>query len=211
MKRLILLLTFVWAGTFLMAQDFTISGYVTNANGNAINNFQVCVNTPASSNNPFTGCVFTNPNGCDSTLIVDTVMNNQGTINSATVNFVYCQQTMNCNAMFTTQISGLNVHFVSANTSNLVHHFWDFGNGISSTLANPTQSYVTAGTYTVMHVVWNTSCADTVWQTIVVGNTTNCTAAFTYQTSGLTLSLTPTMANTLATYTWSFGDGTSST
>lgn len=231
MKNFFLLLAFFFIGTILSAQDFTISGYVTNANGLAVNNIEVCVNTPTTSNNPFTGCVFTNssgwytiniPNGavtgsnqnfyvsivnCDSTLIVDTVSNNQGTINSVTVDFVYCQQITNCNAAFTTQSNGLHIDFIPASTSNLLHHFWDFGNGSTSTLSSPTHSYAAAGIYTIMHVAWNNFCADTVFQTILVDNTTD---VFTYQINGLTVFFIQTNPNASATYTWTFGDGNTS-
>jgi len=238
MKKLFLLLCVMVSSLVLTAQnpdDLVISGYVTNSNGLAIANHQVCVTSDSLNPNPFYQCVYTNPNGwytitvtngsltgsnqtykvfitdCNNTYLHQLVSNNQGTVNSATVNFIYCQQTTTCDASFTHQVNGLTVSFTSNNTNTTAQHLWNFGNGMSSTQANPTVNFPTAGTYTVCHKIHTTNCNDSVCVVITIGTTTNCSAAFTYQTSGLTVTLTPTMANTLATYTWSFGNGSSST
>jgi gliding motility-associated-like protein len=48
--------------------------------------------------------------------------------------------------------------------------FWDFGDGSTSTLQNPSHQYNGAGTYTVMQVVTSASgCIDTIFITVVVG------------------------------------------
>ncbi|MDD3877425.1 MAG: PKD domain-containing protein [Bacteroidales bacterium] len=237
MKKTVLLFIAIVSCISLLAQnpnDLVISGYVTNSNGLAMNNIQVCVHSDSMNPNPFSQCVYTNPNGwytitvtngsltgsnqiymvymvdCNNQMVIDTVQNMQGALNAVTVDFVYCQQAL-CDAGFTYQVNGLNVNLTSSSTNSSSQHYWNFGGGLTSTVANPTVIYPTAGTYDVCHHIWDNNCSDTVCQTIVVGNTTNCTANFTYQLSGLTISLTPAMANTLATYNWSFGDGSTST
>ena len=45
---------------------------------------------------------------------------------------------------------------------------WDFGDGTSSTLENPSHTYTSTGTYTVTLVVGDNGCSDTITTTIVV-------------------------------------------
>jgi PKD repeat protein/N-acetyl-anhydromuramyl-L-alanine amidase AmpD len=64
-----------------------------------------------------------------------------------------------------------NVTFTN-NSTNADGYFWDFGNGSTSTDANPWTGYNQAGTYNVMCVAINGVCQnDTAWTTIEVINT----------------------------------------
>jgi gliding motility-associated-like protein len=48
--------------------------------------------------------------------------------------------------------------------------FWDFGDGSTSNIENPSHQYQGAGTYTVMQIVTNAAgCVDTIFSTVVVG------------------------------------------
>lgn len=55
-------------------------------------------------------------------------------------------------ANFNSSVSGLTASFTSTSTDSdgsIASHSWNFGDGTSSTVANPSKTYATAGTYTV--------------------------------------------------------------
>ncbi len=54
----------------------------------------------------------------------------------------------NPTANFSVQLSGLDASFNNS-SQNAVSYFWDFGDGSTSTVANPTHSYAAPGTYPV--------------------------------------------------------------
>ncbi len=89
---------------------------------------------------------------------------------------------------------------------------WYFGDGDSSFVGNPSHSYDTLGTYTVLLItssIWN--CKDTSTQTIVVNPNPIVdfvfdTVCYTYSTSFIDSS-----KNSANQWFWSFGDGDTST
>ena len=91
---------------------------------------------------------------------------------------------------------------------------WLFGDGGSSTQANPLHTYATAGNYTVRLVVTNsTGCTDTAIHTnsIVIGSVS---ADFTFPANicvGNAFSFSNTSSPAPLSATWDFGDGTTST
>jgi len=68
-------------------------------------------------------------------------------------------------AAFTYSANGLTVDFTDQ-TTNPALYLWDFGDGSTSTIANLTHTYASAGTYTVTLIVTNGCGADTVSQQI---------------------------------------------
>ena len=88
---------------------------------------------------------------------------------------------------------------------------WQFGDGATSTQANPVHTYTTPGTYTVSLIAISTfGCSDTVTkqQLIHVGV---IQSQFTYPASVCARSaftLTNTTTPIPASSTWNFGDGT---
>jgi PKD repeat protein len=89
--------------------------------------------------------------------------------------------------------------------------YWDFGDGSTSTLQNPTHTYSTPGTKTVVLQTFNNYMTSTTTQNIglgipladFIGAPTSSTAApVVVQFTDLTENLTP------ITWNWSFGDGT---
>ncbi len=92
---------------------------------------------------------------------------------------------------------------------------WDFGDGNSSTLSNPTHEYIEGGIYTVSLIVTNHCGSDTQTKTDFVTITcTPPTASFSANKVGgpAPLTVTFTDQSTGATgWNWSFGDGGSST
>ena len=92
-------------------------------------------------------------------------------------------------------------------------HEWNFGDGTTSTLANPTHIYAALGTYTVTLKVYNnaTGCNHTSSQIVIIADEF---AAFTAsqtqfcKTSGTTFTATsPNSPPAIANYLWNFGDG----
>ena len=92
-------------------------------------------------------------------------------------------------------------------------YVWDFGNGDSSSLANPTISYTQPGLYEVQLITYNEyECSDTISRTINI--IPQATALFssdqTLTCSGYDLHFTDLSTNATM-WNWTFGDGTSST
>lgn len=103
----------------------------------------------------------------------------------------------------------------SSNVGNSASYFWDFGNGTTSTLQNPTAT-LTPGVYqvclTVLDSTAGANCVDTYCQTLTLGNAGNCTADFDIMQTPIggfafaARSQSPTQQ-----YVWDLGDGTNAT
>ena len=98
-------------------------------------------------------------------------------------------------------------------SANANSYSWDFGDGTSSTQANPVKVYTTEGTFSVKLVASNTSTgkSNSVTHQITIGGGT--TAAFSF-TGSMIAPATITFQNSSAnanSFQWSFGDGTGST
>jgi PKD repeat protein len=70
-------------------------------------------------------------------------------------------------AGFSYSNSGLTVSFSNASTG-ATSYLWDFGNGITSSFANPSHTYANFGTYTVCLIASAGGCGDTLCQTVDV-------------------------------------------
>jgi PKD repeat protein len=112
----------------------------------------------------------------------------------------------------------LTVTFTS--TSNvLTGHTWTFGDGGTSTATNPSHVYASSGYYTVSLTVTNESGTDTETKTSYIYATTavpitpvaNFTANVTSGASPLIVQFTDTSTNSPSSWTWNFGDSTTST
>ena len=91
---------------------------------------------------------------------------------------------------------------------------WDFGDGTTSSMQNPTHTYAAAGTYTVCLVAFNGTCNDSICQTVTVSACTPPTAAFSDSIVGQQVFFTDlsTSPNTgITAWAWDFGDGNTST
>jgi len=91
---------------------------------------------------------------------------------------------------------------------------WNFGNGLKSTIQNPTTTYTTPGAYSVSLVVKSSDgCKDSINRAVVVGN--NPVSSFTYNLNCIKDSVFFTntssiVSGTIASSLWNFGDGTPS-
>jgi gliding motility-associated-like protein len=105
------------------------------------------------------------------------------------------------------------ISFVNTSSSAASATLWDFGDGTTSNLANPSKIYTTSGTYTVRLVQAYGACSDSATRIIKVRP--RPTASFTADRTTFcqtpsTVSFTNTSANG-ASWLWNFGDGSTST
>ncbi|MFZ4402392.1 MAG: PKD domain-containing protein, partial [Bacteroidales bacterium] len=245
MKRKILLLCFSFFALFsLQAQNpFFVGGYVTDSNGGAINNHAVYIMSDSINSYSYAAIAYTNSNGFYSfttanipitaipiNFYVYTYDCNQvphsTTITNAnpqnTVNFTICNGTASvCQANFNPfYTNGHTVNFQDLSSGNPTAWFWNFGDGTSSTLQNPTHSFNLNGSVTVCLTITSNNCTSTYCDSIYIqgGATNTCNANFAFHADSLNNhkfyfanSSTTTYQNLQTQYLWNFGDGTTST
>ncbi len=118
-----------------------------------------------------------------------------------------------CNASFTNSVSGLTASFTSTSTATpaITSFFWKFGDGITSTIANPVHTYSTNGTYYVVLIITNGVCTDSANMNVIAGCPVN--ANYFHSSTGLTAFFTSNSLGTSlnTTYSWDFGDLSTST
>jgi PKD repeat protein len=69
----------------------------------------------------------------------------------------FTQPVANFTANHTQGCAPLLVQFTNTSTNNPINYLWDFGNGNTSTLQNPSASFVLPGKYTIKLKVGNSS------------------------------------------------------
>jgi len=156
-------------------------------------------------------CVIVSYNGCTATYC----------------NVVYAGGNINggCDASFTfTDANLLNSYvFIPVNNGNTYSHLWDFGDGTQSTQQSPIHTFTGNGIYLVCHTLFNNNgCQDTECYNITVNDSSNtgCQAYFyanpVNNSNDLNIQFTDYSTsgepnNGIIGWTWSFGDGSSST
>ena len=121
-------------------------------------------------------------------------------------------------ANFTSNIDSgcapLAVQFTNTN-ANVASSYWDFGDGTTSILTNPSHTYAIGGTYSVFLIVTtNSGCADTVFKSNYITAGVKPSVSFSYVNTVGCSPLTVQFTNTSTNYVsclWTFGDGTTST
>jgi len=136
------------------------------------------------------------------------------------------QAPCNATANYTASTTNLTANFT--NTSSCVgcvttNYYWSFGDGGTSTQANPSHTYGMSGTYSACLVVtgidsMQNTCIDSFCSNIIVSGTSQgpcaVSSSWTQNVSGLNVSFsnTSTCNNcSLTNYYWWFGDGNFST
>jgi PKD repeat protein len=112
-------------------------------------------------------------------------------------------------AAFTYDADELDVAFIDNSTADAVAWLWDFGDGQGSTLASPSHSYATPGSYEVCLTSSNICGSTTSCQTIEI----ICqppVAGFDVVINGLAISLTNLSSEDAISYLWLYGDGNDS-
>ncbi len=138
--------------------------------------------------------VFCNDTKCDSLTVVD----------SCKANFTYMTQG------FSVDFQNTSLYYVPGGTPN---YLWDFGDGNSSNVPNPTHTYGASGSYnTCLTINDGAFCNDTKCDSLTVAD--NCKANFTYMTQGFSVDFQNTslyyVPGGTPNYLWDFGDGNSS-
>jgi gliding motility-associated-like protein len=133
---------------------------------------------------------------------------------------VYANPVVNFAASDSTGCFPLHVQFTDLSTAGsgtIATRNWDFGDGTTSTLANPSHIYTSAGSFTVTLRVTNSfGCIKTFSKTNYIRISDGVKAAFINTSAGqCTAPVTINFTNTstgpgLLNYTWDFGDGNSS-
>ena len=125
--------------------------------------------------------------------------------------------TANFSAARTEGCAPIVVSFQDLSTGNPTSWQWNFGNGTTSTLQNPSTTYFTAGTYTVTLTAANASGSNTLTRTgfitiygkpavdFAADDSTGC-APFAIRFTDLS---TPAPGTVNTSYQWDFGNGTS--
>ena len=129
-------------------------------------------------------------------------------------NDTVCQNvTVTCtlpNSAFNYSKSNQTVTFTDQSTNGVTSWFWDFGDGNSSTLTNPSYVYSNPGTYQACLITTNSCGNDTSCQTITV----TCPLPipnFSYSSSSLQVNFNDLSSSGTTSWYWDFGDGNSST
>ncbi|MEM8887121.1 MAG: PKD domain-containing protein, partial [Bacteroidota bacterium] len=109
----------------------------------------------------------------------------------------------------------MTVNFTDQSSPDVVSWLWDFGDGSTSVLANPSKIYTIPGDYDVSLMVTNAQgCTDTLLMDDLI-DLNGPTGAFTFTPNEgcrpHTVNFTATSPTPGWTYTWDFGDGTGGT
>ena len=122
-----------------------------------------------------------------------------------------------CNARFSAYNSSANdslggVYFTNYSSGTITNYLWDFGDGTSSTLANPpVHNYLNGGSRVICLNTTNpgTLCNSSFCDTIF---TSSCKASFTYSfdTISNSYSFSGSSTGASSSYSWNFGDGITS-
>ncbi len=120
-----------------------------------------------------------------------------------------------CASNFVHAVIGLLAHFYESAESGpgeVTSYLWNFGDGTTSDAPNPEHTYATEGTYEVCLTIYTADgCSDMQCYAItIIEGATECEAAFEFTTDGLTATFTDVSMADVASYQWTFGDGTES-
>ena len=149
--------------------------------------------------NPITSATFQNYNATEAGTYFVTVT--QGACNYTSNNIVLGTNPLPISS-FNNSVSGFVVNFTET-ASNETSYTWNFGDGSTSTLANPTHTYTNPGTYTVILVVTNSCGSNTYTQVVNVSCPTaslSASAASTAFCEGTSSMLTATSG--FSSYQW---------
>ena len=141
------------------------------------------------------------PTGCDSTLVKP----NYITISSPVANFGVNGQTFSI-------CPPLLVNFIDSSHSNITSWLWNFGDGNTSTIQNPSHVYSIPGSYTVTLIVTSASgCTDTLVRTDYINvKGPNGTFIFTPNRGCAPLDVCfKANASANLTFIWNYGNTTS--
>jgi PKD repeat protein len=107
------------------------------------------------------------------------------------------------------------IQFADTSSGSPTSWQWNFGDGATSTVKNPSHAYSAPGAFVVSLIVSNSSSSRTTSHTVSVLPESALSASFTYSSAspaaGQSVQFTDTSAGSPTSWSWSFGDGTTST
>ncbi|MGB8308511.1 MAG: PKD domain-containing protein [Methanoregula sp.] len=168
-----------------------------------VSSTEITATTPASSTAGPVDVIVSTPEGTSTAVAGDKY------------NFAAAATSIPVPIFYATPTSGtapLEVTFTDESTGNPASWSWTFGDGNTSTLQNPTNTYATDGTYTVSLTEVNSLGTNETTMTgyIVVGAATPVAAFSASPLSGLaplTVQFVDQSTNSPTQWEWSFGDG----
>jgi len=120
--------------------------------------------------------------------------------------------TLDCDALYSHQVDSTNtVHFIANSNSINNTYSWNFGDNNSDTVANPSHSYASSGSYIVTLTVINANGDTCSTSDSIFVNT--CSSDFTYSigSGGLVSFINNSISANLGTsFSWDFGDSSTS-
>lgn len=126
----------------------------------------------------------------------------------------FCQQVTVTNCVVPTAGFTRTTNFLSATFTNTstgaTSYLWNFGDGGTSTQANPGHTYTSAGTYNVCLTATNACGSNQTCQQVTVANCALPISGFTQVTNNLQVTFSNTSTGA-TTYAWNFGNGQTST
>lgn len=171
-------------------------GYYVWSGGTLTGNTNQCVNVSAAGNYSVQTTLVT---GCTGPTFYYNIFNNPKPLANFTTQGNTCTMTVNFN----------NTSSISA--GSIISNNWDFGDGNTSTLVNPTHTYATPGTYLVRLITGsNKGCYDTIVNLVPVNSPpiANFNQTTICQGSPVTFSdLSVATAGVINNWNWDFGDG----
>lgn len=153
--------------------------------------------TYTTSGNFTVTLIITNSNSCTKSLVKTNYIH---VIPKPTAAFTV-NTTVSCSVPFTATFSNT--------TTNATSYSWTFGDGGSSTAANPSHTYTTSGNYTVRLIATNSSgCADTLIRTAYISaGSLHASMSVSPSVACATQSVFFTNTSSTANVSWIFGDG----
>ncbi|MEO1084088.1 MAG: PKD domain-containing protein, partial [Acidobacteriota bacterium] len=111
---------------------------------------------------------------------------------------------------FTASTDGLRVDLTDQTLGRVDERRWQFGDGETSTDADPSHTYAAADTYRVTLQVTTDGVTEATSQDLPVGEGAAPAASFTADVDGLEVTFTDTSTGSPTAWAWSFGDGATS-
>ncbi len=168
--------------------------------------------------------IYTSTENCNGGSLLNT--NQVGTNTLVESNFTICSPQPYCLANFVFGVTNLIANFSSTSIpssgTNIIGYSWNFGDGTTSSVANPSHTYATAGAYNVRLTIASAAaagtvanCYDSVTKVVLVQNVVGtCHADFNSTISGFGAAFNSTPSTTapgdsIRERNWTFGDGQS--